>query len=525
MLSLWDVEKDSRKKEGDSYYKALMDVTDVLARLAKEAKWILPLVIGHDVISLQRNAPSFGATWHDLVSEHDKCRCCSRHVVPLLLEELFEIVDLLQDTLFCWDVKIGSTEAASKEKTMIKLQKIQDVLGDASDKASHRVSSSVKSTKEEEELRTIGWFNDAVKALKSNCDWQQHESEEFDFIVKSICDSQNLGGCEGKHAVAGQLDYGEREVDFLIKYLKNDTSINKWTSIRSLRLLEGIVTPKEQSATLLCRITSEQQKELCSLCFNILAKRLGEDAHHMQAGVPSNKEVLLPVIGLAIALLSENASLDPRMRKLQRVSVQNAVYSHLKNECDVHQEQAFVIAAKRFLRNTTKGLNPNTANDKSYEALDGSAESMAHLHVVQQTLRLLQLMCEGHHTQCQNYLRDQGLARQIDLVGETADFFGALQLWRNHPSKKDHCYNVIVQALDTLTEYVQGPCHANQESIVEHGFLTHAMSLLCEFGTSEDLIDEENLKGKVAITLQVCLVHCTVSRAVSQQLVVQSVNS
>jgi len=129
---------------------------------------------------------------------------------------------------------------------------------------------------------------------------------------------------------------------------------------------------------------------------------------------------------------------------------------------------------------------------------------MAHLNVVQQALRLLQLMCEGHHRNCQDYLRDQGLTRPIDLVGETADFFGALQLWRNQPSKKDHCFNVIVQALETITEFVQGPCHQNQESIVEHGFLTHAMSLLCEFGSAKDLINEETLKGKVATTLQVC---------------------
>ncbi len=90
-------------------------------------------------------------------------------------------------------------------------------------------------------------------------------------------------------------------------------------------------------------------------------------------------------------------------------------------------------------------------------------------------LRFLQLLCENHNGNLQNYLRVQPNNKtSYNLVCETLQFLecicgsttgglGLLGLWIN-----EHNVHLINQTLESLTEYCQGPCHENQYAIINH---------------------------------------------------------
>jgi len=94
--------------------------------------------------------------------------------------------------------------------------------------------------------------------------------------------------------------------------------------------------------------------------------------------------------------------------------------------------------------------------------------------VMDPILRFLQLLCENHNAELQNFLRDINNKSKYSLVSETLMFLdcicgsttgglGLLGLYIN-----EHNVHLIVQTLKTLTEYCQGPCHENQNCIATH---------------------------------------------------------
>ncbi|XP_076236101.1 inositol 1,4,5-trisphosphate receptor-like isoform X3 [Calliopsis andreniformis] len=102
------------------------------------------------------------------------------------------------------------------------------------------------------------------------------------------------------------------------------------------------------------------------------------------------------------------------------------------------------------------------------------AQLSAKVLVMQPILRFLQLLCENHNRDLQNFLRNQNNKTNFNLVSETLMFLdcicgsttgglGLLGLYIN-----EHNVALINQTLETLTEYCQGPCHDNQNCIATH---------------------------------------------------------
>nr|DBA33817.1 TPA: hypothetical protein GDO54_001448 [Pyxicephalus adspersus] len=94
--------------------------------------------------------------------------------------------------------------------------------------------------------------------------------------------------------------------------------------------------------------------------------------------------------------------------------------------------------------------------------------------IMEPILRFLQLLCENHNPDLQNYLRIQNNKTNYNLVCETLQFLdimcgsttGGLGLLGLYINEKNVA--LIIQTLETLTEYCQGPCHENQSCIVTH---------------------------------------------------------
>uniref|UniRef100_A0A7N6BQK3 Inositol 1,4,5-trisphosphate receptor n=1 Tax=Anabas testudineus TaxID=64144 RepID=A0A7N6BQK3_ANATE len=94
--------------------------------------------------------------------------------------------------------------------------------------------------------------------------------------------------------------------------------------------------------------------------------------------------------------------------------------------------------------------------------------------IMQPILRLMQLLCENHNRDLQNFLRNQNNKNNYNLVCETLQFLdcicgsttGGLGLLGLYINEKN--VGLINQTVESLTEYCQGPCHENQNCIATH---------------------------------------------------------
>ncbi|XP_039693873.1 inositol 1,4,5-trisphosphate-gated calcium channel ITPR1 isoform X2 [Pteropus medius] len=116
------------------------------------------------------------------------------------------------------------------------------------------------------------------------------------------------------------------------------------------------------------------------------------------------------------------------------------------------------------------GEGSQAAADKTKDDLEMSAV----VTIMQPILRFLQLLCENHNRDLQNFLRCQNNKTNYNLVCETLQFLdcicgsttGGLGLLGLYINEKNVA--LINQTLESLTEYCQGPCHENQNCIATH---------------------------------------------------------
>ncbi|XP_066561476.1 inositol 1,4,5-trisphosphate receptor type 2 isoform X1 [Amia ocellicauda] len=94
--------------------------------------------------------------------------------------------------------------------------------------------------------------------------------------------------------------------------------------------------------------------------------------------------------------------------------------------------------------------------------------------IMEPILRFLQLLCENHNRDLQNFLRNQNNKTNYNLVCETLQFLdcicgsttGGLGLLGLYINERN--VDLVKQTLETITEYCQGPCHENQTCIAKH---------------------------------------------------------
>nr|BAN82187.1 hypothetical protein [Ovophis okinavensis] len=116
------------------------------------------------------------------------------------------------------------------------------------------------------------------------------------------------------------------------------------------------------------------------------------------------------------------------------------------------------------------GSDAGCADEKSSEEMTMSPTIV----IMQPILRFLQLLCENHNRELQNFLRNQNNKTNYNLVCETLQFLdcicgsttGGLGLLGLYIKEKNVA--LVNQTLESLTEYCQGPCHENQTCIATH---------------------------------------------------------
>ncbi|CAI9554169.1 unnamed protein product [Staurois parvus] len=187
---------------------------------------------------------------------------------------------------------------------------------------------------------------------------------------------------------------------------------------------------------------------------------------------------------------------------------------------------------------------------------DGTREKvMADDQFTQDLFRLLQLLCEGHNNDFQNYLRTQtGNTTTINIIICTVDYLLRLQesisdfYW--YYSGKDiideqgkrnfsKAMSVAKQVFNSLTEYIQGPCTGNQQSLAHSrlwdavvGFLhvfAHMMMKLAQdssqIGLLKELLDlQKDMVVMLLSLLEGNVVNGTIARQMVDMLVESSSN-
>uniref|UniRef100_A0A8C0V9Q9 Inositol 1,4,5-trisphosphate receptor n=1 Tax=Cyanistes caeruleus TaxID=156563 RepID=A0A8C0V9Q9_CYACU len=128
------------------------------------------------------------------------------------------------------------------------------------------------------------------------------------------------------------------------------------------------------------------------------------------------------------------------------------------------------IPSSSICEHYSAGEGAQAAADKGKDELEMSAV----ISIMQPILRFLQLLCENHNRDLQNFLRCQNNKTNYNLVCETLQFLdcicgsttGGLGLLGLYINEKNVA--LINQTLESLTEYCQGPCHENQNCIATH---------------------------------------------------------
>uniref|UniRef100_A0A8C4I7X7 Inositol 1,4,5-trisphosphate receptor n=1 Tax=Dicentrarchus labrax TaxID=13489 RepID=A0A8C4I7X7_DICLA len=152
---------------------------------------------------------------------------------------------------------------------------------------------------------------------------------------------------------------------------------------------------------------------------------------------------------------------------------------HMREDMRGQLKEASTVTSKAFcafrkeLDPDLEGLGQNSEIIGAEEALEETQMSPA-ITIMKPILRYLQLLCENHNSDLQNFLRNQNNKTNYNLVCETLQFLdcicgsttgglGLLGLYINESN-----VDLVRQTLETITEYCQGPCHENQTCIARH---------------------------------------------------------
>uniref|UniRef100_A0A7N8YJQ7 Inositol 1,4,5-trisphosphate receptor n=1 Tax=Mastacembelus armatus TaxID=205130 RepID=A0A7N8YJQ7_9TELE len=160
-----------------------------------------------------------------------------------------------------------------------------------------------------------------------------------------------------------------------------------------------------------------------------------------------------------------------RFKKESGIHMREDMRGQLKEASSLTSRAFF--AFRKEMEPDLEGLDQNNDTIGTEETLEEIQMSPA-ITIMKPILRYLQLLCENHNSELQNFLRNQNNKTNYNLVCETLQFLdcicgsttgglGLLGLYINESN-----VDLVLQTLETITEYCQGPCHENQTCIAKH---------------------------------------------------------
>ncbi|XP_077586244.1 ryanodine receptor 2 [Stigmatopora nigra] len=182
--------------------------------------------------------------------------------------------------------------------------------------------------------------------------------------------------------------------------------------------------------------------------------------------------MIAPTLKLGIAVLNGgNATVQQKMLDYLREKQDVAFFQSMAGL----MQSCSVLDLNSFERqNKAQGLSMST-DERAAEKVMPDEE------LTRDLFRFLQLLCEGHNSDFQNYLRTQtGNNTTVNIIISTVDYLLRIQesisdFYWYYSGKNaidaqgqgifSKAIKVAKQVFNTLTEYIQGPCNGNQQSL------------------------------------------------------------
>uniref|UniRef100_A0A673IKT3 Inositol 1,4,5-trisphosphate receptor n=1 Tax=Sinocyclocheilus rhinocerous TaxID=307959 RepID=A0A673IKT3_9TELE len=154
---------------------------------------------------------------------------------------------------------------------------------------------------------------------------------------------------------------------------------------------------------------------------------------------------------------------------IRPLSLREDIRGQLKDASSVTSK-----AYSTFRRDMDPEMEPMGSGVDGMEEVVEETQMSQAITIMKPILRFLQLLCENHNRDLQNFLRDQNNKTNYNLVCETLQFLdcicgsttGGLGLLGLYINERN--VDLVKQTLETITEYCQGPCHENQSCIARH---------------------------------------------------------
>uniref|UniRef100_A0A8C1N0L9 Inositol 1,4,5-trisphosphate receptor n=1 Tax=Cyprinus carpio TaxID=7962 RepID=A0A8C1N0L9_CYPCA len=159
-----------------------------------------------------------------------------------------------------------------------------------------------------------------------------------------------------------------------------------------------------------------------------------------------------------------------RMELAQKEIRSSVSVNMFEISCRKREEEAY----STFRRDVDPEMEAMGSGVDGMEEVEEETQMSQAITIMKPILRFLQLLCENHNRDLQNFLRDQNNKTNYNLVCETLQFLdcicgsttGGLGLLGLYINERN--VDLVKQTLETITEYCQGPCHENQSCIARH---------------------------------------------------------
>ncbi|XP_035376069.1 inositol 1,4,5-trisphosphate receptor type 1 isoform X3 [Electrophorus electricus] len=253
--------------------------------------------------------------------------------------------------------------------------------------------------------------------------------------------------------------------DLVIDLIMNATTdrIFQESILLAIALLEGGNTVIQRSFFI--RLTRDNKSEKF---FKVFYERMKLAQQEIKATVTVNTS------DLSSKRKDEDAGDKeaPAKKKAKDVAVVTDEVREQLLEASTATKKAF--AAYRREVDPDEHLGGAEVQASSGDKNQDEGEMSVTITIMQPILRLMQLLCENHNRELQNFLRCQNNKTNYNLVCETLQFLdcicgsttGGLGLLGLYINEKNVA--LINQTVESLTEYCQGPCHENQNCIATH---------------------------------------------------------
>ncbi|KAJ1490986.1 hypothetical protein T484DRAFT_3262606 [Baffinella frigidus] len=301
---------------------------------------------------------------------------------------------------------------------------------------------------------------------------------EFERLVQTLVKpTLDLRDCKGSQPVevdedaedgGTQLEFSDMHMEALVNLLGSNHELAaplRQTGLRLIRnVVEAIPFPEPPSADV-ADTRDWLRTGVPRMVITLMSSKKCED------------ETLHECLQIAISILDKGQRrAQAAFYSLMTEGGHNRLLISLREHL-VRAEQGLVTYMDTFYR--LAGTYATQCDRRGYALSISGLEDLARSDVwcrqlvgahAGEVLRFLQLLCEGHNREMQEYMRKQG-GTSVDLVTFTADFLASVSRCI-HPGS----VRLASQCIDTLIEFVQNPCYANQRALVDTQ-LPHLLNL------------------------------------------------